>query len=461
MTRSKKYRLQYLVGDTLGIWLGGILFQIERYKIEDLQPLWGDLYSFLFSPKMALIDLLLWLYWGVLFWFSGYYNKPLAKSRIEELALTFTTLAVGAFGQFLFLVIDDHMSDPSLLFRLFLILFATMFLCVYPLRLIQTTLGVREERDPKNWQKAFLIGTSARIEALIGEKEKLHFIPVGKWEVDNNSHAWGDMRSAIEQLPTPPEALYLAVDQEHFTLLHQLFYNLHFFRLPIKITIDDMMGYAPHIHRPLLWGTPLVEVTQSRMKEWEKNVKWVFDRVASLVALVLLSPLFLIISIAIKRSDPSAPVFFFQERIGKNGKPFEIIKFRTMHPRAEASGPQLSSDHDPRVTPLGRWLRKYRLDEIPQFYNVLRGDMSIVGPRPERAFYIQQILEKAPHYYLLHNVLPGITSWGMVRYGYASTLEEMLERFRYDWLYYENMSLRLDSQVLLFTLSTLIQGKGK
>jgi len=196
------------------------------------------------------------------------------------------------------------------------------------------------------------------------------------------------------------------------------------------------------------------------MSEMEKNIKWTFDKIASILALILLSPLFLVIAIAVRCSSPGN-IFYTQERIGKRGKPFRIIKFRTMYEGSEANGPQLSNDNDPRITPIGRTLRRYRLDEIPQFYNVLRGDMSFVGPRPERAYYINQLFDKAPYYYLLHNVLPGITSWGMVQYGYASTPNEMLERLQYDWLYYQNMSLRLDLEILLNTIWVLFKGKGK
>ena len=204
----------------------------------------------------------------------------------------------------------------------------------------------------------------------------------------------------------------------------------------------------------------MIEVTETNMSELAKNLKYCFDRVAALFALVVLSPLFLVLSIAVRRSS-SGPVFYRQERIGKPGKPFLIYKFRTMYTNTEGETPQLSFEGDPRVTPLGRWLRRYRLDELPQFYNVLRGDMSFVGPRPERQYYIDQLVEHAPYYYLLHSVLPGITSWGMVRYGYASTLEEMLERLRYDWLYYENMSLKLDFVVLFYTIRTILNGEGK
>ena len=206
-------------------------------------------------------------------------------------------------------------------------------------------------------------------------------------------------------------------------------------------------------------GEPLINICSARMSDSTQNLKRVGDILVSSAALVLLSPLFAIFAILIKR-DSKGPVFYRQERIGYHKKPFRIIKFRTMVADAEPAGPRLSSEGDSRITRLGRFMRKYRLDELPQFVNVLKGEMSLVGPRPEREFFIRQILKKAPYYSLLHQVRPGITSWGMVKHGYASTVDEMVERARFDLIYLENISLMVDLKILLHTVNTVIKGRG-
>ena len=179
----------------------------------------------------------------------------------------------------------------------------------------------------------------------------------------------------------------------------------------------------------------------------------------SAVALLALTPVFAVIALLIKR-DSAGPVFYRQTRVGYRKRPFGIIKFRSMRTDAESGGPALSTPDDPRITHVGRFLRKYRLDELPQFWNVLRGDMSLVGPRPEREHYVRQIVERVPYYSMIHQVRPGITSWGMVKYGYASSVDEMIERLRYDLLYIENVSFGLDIKILFHTVNTVLTGKG-
>jgi lipopolysaccharide/colanic/teichoic acid biosynthesis glycosyltransferase len=196
------------------------------------------------------------------------------------------------------------------------------------------------------------------------------------------------------------------------------------------------------------------------MPLWQQAIKRFLDISLSVLAIIMLLPMYIISAILVKFSSPG-PIFFLQERIGLNNKPFQIIKFRTMYVNSEANGPQLSSSNDSRITPIGRFMRKTRLDEFPQFINVILGHMSLVGPRPERQFYIDQIVQHEPQYVLLNRVRPGITSWGQVKYGYAENVEQMLDRMKYDLLYINNRSIALDLKILFYTVAIVVKAKGK
>jgi exopolysaccharide biosynthesis polyprenyl glycosylphosphotransferase len=209
-----------------------------------------------------------------------------------------------------------------------------------------------------------------------------------------------------------------------------------------------------------IWHAPLIQISPDLLPAWQQSVKRIIDVGASIIAMILLIPLYIFTAIGVKMSS-KGPVLYSQERVGIKGKPFKMHKFRSMYSDAESTGPQLSSENDPRITPFGRFIRKVRLDEIPQFYTVLKGDMSLVGPRPERQYYIDQIVKRAPHYRLLLKVKPGITSWGQVKYGYASDVDEMIERLQYDILYIENMSIAMDIKILIYTVLIVLQGRGK
>jgi exopolysaccharide biosynthesis polyprenyl glycosylphosphotransferase len=266
----------------------------------------------------------------------------------------------------------------------------------------------------------------------------------------------GDLPRLMETMPV--DELIVAPENVHGNESIRLLYSLYHYKRPIKIWAEKNNPLYT-VDVKTIHGIPLIDVTANNFSEAGKNIKHALDKAVSALVLILFSPLYACIAIGVKRSS-KGPVFFRQERIGFMGRPFTIYKFRTMYADAASQGPLLTGNDDPRVTPFGRFLRKYRLDEIPQFWNILKGDMSLVGPRPEQRYYVDRIVRIAPYYYLLHNVRPGITSWGMVKYGYADTVEKMIERLHFDMMYYRHMSLTLDITILIYTVKIVFTGKG-
>ena len=275
--------------------------------------------------------------------------------------------------------------------------------------------------------------------------------------MDHMGH-YSDLPTLIKK--NQVQEIIIATESSEHEKIYNVLTYLENNGVTIKIIPDmyDIMTGAVKMNQIL--GTPLIEISPRLMPVWQKILKRGIDISASVFVLTILSPVFIIIGALVKLSS-KGPVLYSHERIGHHGKPFKIFKFRSMKMNAESNGPALSSKEDTRITPFGKFLRRSRIDEMPQFYNVLIGSMSIVGPRPERQFFIDQIVEKAPHYKHLHKVKPGITSWGQVKFGYAENTHQMIKRLKFDIIYIENMTLAVDFRIMIYTVLIILQGRGK
>lgn len=256
------------------------------------------------------------------------------------------------------------------------------------------------------------------------------------------------------------EEVIVAVDSSEHHLLENILTRLCYRPVVVKVLPDYYDILSGSVKTSNVYDAVLIHIHPDLMPDWQRVCKRLIDIIISATSLILLLPVLLITAIMVKLSSRGG-VIYKQQRIGLFGKPFYILKFRSMFVEAEKAGPALSSKMDPRITTWGRFMRKWRIDELPQFVNILKGDMSLVGPRPERKHYIDIISTSHPQYKYLHKVKPGLTSWGMVQFGYAENVGEMIERMKYDLLYIENCSLALDVKIILYTFMVILQGRGK
>ena len=464
--KKSKQAGKYILSDFISASVAWLLFNILRYEVFAIDEGADSLLDYLQYPGVLGGQVVIPLFWLVLYYFSGYYNKPFGKSRLTELFSTFITVLIGTVFVFFALLLDDIPRSIDIYYKLFFGMFGLQFFITYIPRLLITQSGMRKIKNREWAMKVLIIGAGGKAVRIAHDLYRLGYDICGFVSEDERTPVKADRNQelgTVEDIPVLMEKenvdeIVLAVESKNNKALLGILYSLYRYKRPIKV-LADRFNMLSKIQLRTIRGIPLVDVTDNNFSPAEQNIKLFLDKVCSVVALLLLSPLFAYIAWRVKKDSPG-PVLFRQERIGYLGQPFWMYKFRTMYVNAEENGPSLSSEDDLRVTPFGRIMRKYRLDELPQFWNVLKGDMSLVGPRPERKYFIDEIVKTAPYYYLLHNVRPGITSLGMVKYGYAASVDKMVERMEYDILYYENMSLTLDLTILIYTVKTVITGKG-
>jgi len=457
---------KYIITDFLIANVAWLLLNMIRYHEVAQYEGFQTIIDFLLFHQVLKGEILIPIFWLILYYFSGYYNQPFGKSRINELFNTFVTVTIGVVFVFFVVVLDDLPESFHIYYIIFFSYYFMQFFFTYLCRYLITMHALHKVQRREWLISALVIGSGQQALRFSDELLKLGYRIVGFVDDGNQTPravAPCELLGNIEDIPQliathqVDELIVIPCSGSDEATIH-LLYSLYHFKLPVKIRLEKsnplLRAEVKTIH-----GIPLIEVTTNNFSDAGKNIKKAMDKIISIAVLLLLSPLYIYVAIRVKNTS-KGPVFFRQERIGYRGRPFTIYKFRTMIEGSELTGPLLTERDDPRVTPFGRFMRKYRIDELPQFWNVLIGDMSIVGPRPEQRFYIDQIVKKAPYYYLLHNVHPGITSWGMVKYGYAETVDKMIERLDYDIMYYKNMSLTLDITILLYTIQTVFTGKG-
>ncbi len=453
----------------LGSWY---LFYFVRFEmgIVSGQPSQGP--AELFFPALVI-----GIYWLIVFTIFGLYKKLYLTSRFDEILRVGKVTIVGTLILFFVLFIDNlgwNAENINYAKTYTLTYWLVVFLSVSFFRILVLTGEIRQAKKGKGLHKALIIGigdTAKNIRENLARNKTSGMNVIGfvsgepgqtKVKSVDGIPVLGDLTS-LKSLIVKHQVkdVIVALENEDTEKLIKIVDDIDIPDVSVKIVPGFYHLITGLNQTNQIFGLPLIEVMPDPMPSWEKFTKRVFDIVVSILVLVLASPLFLFL-IALIKLTSKGPAIFSQERVGLYGKHFIIYKFRTMYEDAEArTGPVWATDNDPRITPLGYWMRKMRLDEIPQLYNVLIGDMSLVGPRPERPFFVEQFKKEIPLYSRRLRVRPGITGWAQVKWKYDESIEDVKEKTKYDLFYVENMSLRMDFKILINTIFTVVLGKGQ
>jgi len=463
---------KYLIFDILAAAIAWTVFFVYRKAVIEPQR-FGIEIPIEFNTKFFLGLFFIPLFWITFYYITGFYKNIYRRSRLIELGQTISTSIAGVIVIFFAFILDDYIQTYKNYYQLSLTLLLLHFGLTYIFRLVITTQTIHKIHNRKIGFNTLIIGSNSNALKIYNEMNS-QILPAGNKFVGfvglekNDDSKLGRHLPKLGQLSDiiniiqkyKIEEVIIAIENIEHKRLSEILTIIENRQVTIWGVPDLYDFLSGTVKSNAIYASPLLKISNGLMPGWQENTKRLLDVLISTIAIILFLPVFIVLAIIIK-STSRGPVLYKQERIGRFGKPFNIYKLRSMQPDAENGTPALSSENDNRITKIGKFMRKTHLDEIPQFYNVIIGDMSLVGPRPERQFYIDQIVKKAPHYTHLHKLRPGITSWGQVRYGYASDVDQMLERLPYDMMYLKNISLYIDFKIMIYTIMVSMRAKGK